>query len=174
MYRQGGTSLESITQSIVDFFSQNNIPRELIIFLISMLPILELRGGLLAASLLGVPWQTAMLICFVGNILPIPFILLFIKKIFEWLKNTRFVKMIHRLEEKAAKKSKSIEKYKTFGLFLFVASPLPGTGAWTGALAASLMDMKLKHSIPSILLGVVGAGIIMAIVSYGVLGPIFH
>ncbi|WP_411655293.1 COG2426 family protein [Anaeromassilibacillus sp. SJQ-1] len=113
-----------------------------------------------------------MTICFVGTILPIPFILLFIRQILEWLKNTRFVKLVHRIEAKAEQKSKSIEKYKTFGLFLFVAIPLPGTGAWTGALVAALLNMRFKHAMLSITLGTLTADVIMVVLSYGLLGAI--
>lgn len=96
--------MDSIVEAIVQTFS-SSASRELIIFLVSMMPILELRGGILAASLLGVDWLRAMTICFVGTILPIPFILLFIRQILEWLKNTRFVKLVHRIEAKAEQKA---------------------------------------------------------------------
>ncbi|WP_050698518.1 COG2426 family protein [Anaeromassilibacillus senegalensis] len=163
--------MDSLVQMIVDGLS-SSASRELIIFLVSMMPILELRGGILAASLLQVDWLRAMVICFVGTILPIPFILLFIRQILEWLKNTRLVKLVHKLEEKAERKSKSIEKYKTLGLFLFVAIPLPGTGAWTGALVAALIGMRFKHAMTSIVLGTLTADVIMVILSYGLLGAI--
>ena len=135
-----------------------------------MIPILELRGGMIAASLLGINWKVAMLICILGNIIPIPFILLFVKKVFEFLKNTSLSKLIYKLEKKADSKSKDILKYKKFGLFLFVAIPLPGTGAWTGAMIASLLGLKLKNAVISIFLGIVTAAIIMSIFSYGILG----
>lgn len=163
--------MDSVVEAIVQTFS-SSASREVIIFLVSMMPILELRGGILAASLLNVDWVRAMVICFAGTILPIPFILLFIRKILNWMKNTRFVKLVHRLEEKAEKKSKSMEKYKTLGLFIFVAIPLPGTGAWTGALVAALMNMRFKHAMLSITLGTLTADVIMVILSYGLLGAI--
>ncbi len=161
--------LESLIKELVEKLN-NNLGSELIIFLISMMPLLELRGGLLAAKFLDVDWKMALPICIVGNLLPIPFILLFIKKVFIWMKNTRFVKAIDKFEQRLRKKSESILKYETFGLFLFVAIPLPGTGAWTGAGAASLLEMPIKNSIISIFLGVISAGIIMTLLSYGVLG----
>ena len=164
--------METIVQPLIDFLSSHGIPRELIVFIISLFPILELRGGIIAAMFLQIDWPTAFVICLIGNLLPIPFILLFIRKIFEWMKNTRFVKLVHRLAAKAAAKSKKVEKYKKLGLFLFVAIPLPGTGGWTGALVAALMNMKLKDSLPSILLGVLVAGFIMTLLSYGVLGTL--
>ena len=158
--------MEGIIQSIVTALS--GIPKELVVFLISLCPILELRGGLIAASILGVDMWKAIPICVIGNILPIPFILLFIEKIFELLKNTRFVKMINKLEEKAEKGAKKIMKHKKFGLFLFVGIPLPGTGAWTGSLVAALFHFKLKDACLAILGGLVLATIIMAFISYGI------
>ena len=135
--------MDQLVQSIIDSL-KNAVPAELIIFLISLLPILELRGGILAGTLLGVDWPIAYLICVIGNLLPIPFILLFIRKIFDWIRNTRFVKLVDKLEAKAEKKSAKVTKYKKFGLFLFVAIPLPGTGGWTGALIASVLKMRFK------------------------------
>lgn len=164
--------MESLIKELVEKLN-TSLGSELIIFLISMTPLLELRGGLLAAKFLNVDLRMAFPICVIGNLLPIPFILLFIKKIFNWLKNARFVKAIDRFEQRLRKKSESILKYETLGLFLFVAIPLPGTGAWTGAGAASLLEMPLKNSIISIFLGVISAGIIMALISYGFLGLFF-
>lgn len=164
--------MESLIKELVEKLN-TSLGSELIIFLISMTPLLELRGGLLAAKFLNVDLRMAFPICVIGNLLPIPFTLLFIKKSFNWLKNTRFVKAIDRFEQRLRKKSESILKYETLGLFLFVAIPLPGTGAWTGAGAASLLEMPLKNSIISIFLGVISAGIIMALISYGFLGLFF-
>lgn len=160
---------DALVKSIVENF-KNIFPPEVIIFLISTLPILELRGGILAASFLGIGWNKALVICILGNLAPVPFILIFIKKIFEWMKNTRFVKLVHKLEEKAEKKSKYILKYRTLGLLIFVALPLPGAGAWTGALIAALMEMPFKSCLIAFIGGSIGAGIIMSILSYGVLG----
>lgn len=145
----------------------NGIPAELIVFIISLMPVLELRGGLIAASILGVDIWKAIPICIVGNILPIPFILLFIEKIFEVMKNTRFVKLINRLEAKAEKGAQKIMKHKTWGLFLFVGIPLPGTGAWTGSLVAALFHFKLRDAVLSILGGLILATAIMCFISYG-------
>lgn len=160
--------MDSLVQTMVD--SLRSIPGELVIAIISVLPILELRGGMLAATFLGVEVWKAFIICGVCTMLPIPFILLFINKIFDWMRNTRLVKLVNKLEAKGREKSKKINEYKTLGLFIFVAIPLPGTGAWTGALAASLMRMPLKNSLLSIGLGTLAADIIMTLVSYGVLG----
>jgi uncharacterized membrane protein len=143
------------------------IPEELIVFLISLLPILELRGGLIAASLLGIEYWVALPICIIGNLLPIPFILLFIRKVLSWLKKTKpFKKLVEKIEEKAEKNKGKITKYAKWGLYLFVAVPLPGTGAWTGALVADALDIHVKKSFPVIALGVLTAGIIMVIFAY--------
>ena len=149
------------------------VSREIVVFIISMIPILELRGGLLAASLLQIPITTAIPICIVGNIVPIPFILLFIKKIFQWLKKFRiFRPLIEKLENRAMKKSDSVAKGEFWGLALFVGIPLPGTGAWTGSLIAALLEIDLKKAVWAILVGIIIATIIMSIVSYGLLGAL--
>ena len=152
------------------------VSKEAIIFIISMIPILELRGGLLAASpvLLNVPILTAIPLCIVGNILPIPFILLLIRGILEWMKTVNcFRPLALWLERKAMSKKTQIEKYEFWGLALFVGIPLPGTGAWTGALAAALLRMRFGKAFAAILIGIVMATIIMSVLSYGVLGVLF-
>lgn len=147
------------------------VSREIVIFIISMIPILELRGGLLVASLLDVSITTAIPICIVGNIIPIPFILLFIKQIFKWLKKIKLFRgMIERMETRAMRKSDTIKKYEFLGLMLFVGIPLPGTGAWTGSLIAALLDVDFKKAIIAELLGIIIATVIMSVVSYGLLG----
>ena len=149
------------------------VSREVVIFIISMVPILELRGGLLVASLLDVSIVRAIPICIIGNIIPIPFILLFIKQIFKWLKKIKFFKrFIEKLEARAMSKSDSIKKYEFWGLVLFVGIPLPGTGAWTGSLIAALLDIDFKKAILAELLGIAIATVIMSIVSYGLLGAL--
>ena len=159
---------ESVAQSLVDLLG-DKIPGELIVFLISMLPILELRGGLIAARLLGLPMLRAFAICFVGNMLPIPFILLFIRRIFAFLKRFRWVEhSIDKLEARSFRKAEKVVKYRLWGLLLLVAIPLPGTGAWTGALVAALLDIRMKHALPVIAAGVLIAGSIMCAVMYGV------
>lgn len=152
------------------------VSKEAIIFIVSMVPILELRGGLLAASpaLLNVPILTAIPLCIIGNILPIPFILLLITRILEWMKTVSCFKSIALwLEKKAMSKKDQIEIYGFWGLAFFVGIPLPGTGAWTGALVAALLRMRFKKAFAAILLGIVMATIIMSILSYGVLGVLF-
>ncbi|MDY5895380.1 MAG: small multi-drug export protein [Oscillospiraceae bacterium] len=161
---------EALVDRIVDVF-QGNVPKELIIFLVSMLPVLELRGGMIAAKLLGVPLLKAFVICYIGNILPIPFILLFIRKIFQFLKRfsgTR--KIVEKLEVRSMRKSEKVKRWRNWGLLLFVTVPLPGTGGWTGALIAALLDIRIKTSLPIIALGVLIANLIMTAFSYGLLG----
>lgn len=150
------------------------ISKEAVVFVISMVPILELRGGLLVSKMIGVPLLTAIPLCIVGNIIPIPFILLFIKQIFKWLKRVPlFDKFITKLENRAMGKSDSIKRYEFWGLALFVGIPLPGTGAWTGSLIAALLDIDFKKAIIAELVGIAMATVIMSIVSYGLLGMFF-
>ena len=149
------------------------ISPELSVFLVSMVPLVEERGGLLLASMLGIPMWKAVIICVLGNILPIPFILLFIKSIMHWMADHHMSRVVEMLEEKAAKNKPKIDKYGFWGLTLFVGIPLPGTGAWTGSLVAALFDMDLKKASLSILLGIFLAAVIMTVVSYGALGALF-
>lgn len=163
-------------ESLVVWFTQTlgaYISRELVIFIISMIPILELRGGLIAASLLQVPITAAVPICIVGNVIPVPFILLFIRRIFKLLRNVPLIgAVIQKLEKRAMGKSDSIRKYEFWGLVLFVGIPLPGTGAWTGSLIAALLEVDFKKAILAVLVGIAMATVIMSIVSYGLLGAI--
>ena len=140
--------------------------KHLYVFALSMVPVIELRGAIPLGAGLGLPIYTNYLVSVVGNFLPVPFILLFIRHILAWMKTTkRFAKIALWLEEKAEKHSDKVLRYATFGLFLFVAIPLPGTGAWTGTLAASFLNMGIKTTSAAVSLGVVIAGIIMGIVS---------
>ena len=149
--------------------------KELIIFIISMFPILELRGGLIAATLLGLSGLPSFIICFIGNIIPIPFILWLITPIFNRLKKTKlFSGIVNKLERKAMSKKDQIVKLQYIGLLLFVGIPLPGTGAWTGCLIAALLDMDKKKSMLYAILGVLLAGVIMMILSFGILDNIIH
>lgn len=163
--------MEHIVEFIVNTLN-GDMAAEWIVFIVSMLPIVELRGGILAASLLGVEMWKAFLICAVGTMIPVPFILLFIRQVLTWLKNLGFAKFAEKLEAKAEKNREKIEKYETFGLTLFVGIPLPGTGAWTGSLIAALMNMRFKHSFIAVFWGTILADIIMCLISYGVLGAI--
>ncbi len=135
-----------------------------------MVPLIELRGAIPIGAALGLPWLANFTLSIIGNMIPIPFILLFIRHILAWMKTTKhFSKIALWLEEKAEKNKGKVMKYATFGLALFVGIPLPGTGAWTGALVAALMNMRMKYSLPSIFAGVVLAAFIMSGISYGFL-----
>ena len=149
---------------------------EAIIFIISMIPILELRGGLLAASpaLLNVPILKAIPICIIGNLLPIPFILLLIEKVLNGMERVPGLsKVAIWVRQKADKNKSQIEKFGFWGLVLFVGIPLPGTGAWTGSLVAALLHMKFGKAIGAILCGIVMATVIMSLLSDGLLGALF-
>ncbi len=147
----------------------------LLTFLISMVPIVELRGALPIATGAGLDWRIAIITAIIGNIVPVPFIVLFIRKIFDWMhKQNNFLgRIAEKMEKKAFSKRETIDKYGPWGLWLFVAIPLPGTGAWTGALIAAMLDIPLKKSFPAIAIGVVTAGIIVAFVSYGAAALLF-
>ena len=166
--------MEVLVQWFSNHLSQFISP-EGAVFIISMIPILELRGGLLAASLLKISAAKALPICIVGNIIPIPFILLFIRQIFKWMKKTKLFRgLIIKMENRAMGKSDQIKRYEFLGLLLFVGIPLPGTGAWTGALIASLLEVDIKKSSIAILCGLFIASAIMYIVSYGIVGNVVH
>ena len=151
------------------------VSKEVVVFIISMIPILELRGGLLVSRLLEVPITTAIPLCIIGNIIPIPFILLFIKQIFKWMKKIKLFRgLIEKLENRAMSKSDNIKRYEFWGLVLFVGIPLPGTGAWTGSLIAALLDVDFKKAILAELLGIAIATVIMSILSYGLLGALLQ
>ena len=151
---------------------QSSFAREFIVFIVSMLPILELRGGIIAGFALQMNWLPTFFIAFIGNLLPIPFILLFIRYIFKVLKKTPLRAFVAWCEKKADKKSDQIRKYEYWGVFLFVAVPLPGTGAWMGALISVLLNLNPKKTFPVIVLGVLTAGIIVSILSFGLLGSL--
>jgi uncharacterized membrane protein len=174
MLLAGGT--EELAKRLTDMLG--GLPPQAVVFIISMIPILELRGGLIAARLLGIPMFEAIGFCIVGNILPIPFILLFIEKLLMLMEKSRigFVrKFAVWLKERATgPKAEKIRKYEFLGLLLFVGIPLPGTGAWTGSLIAALLHVKLKKSIPAIFCGLILATVIMCLISYGGLSAIIN
>lgn len=164
---------ETLVQGVIDALS-GSFGKEAIVFIISMIPILELRGALLVAGpILGVPVSTAIPLCVIGNIIPVPFILLLITPIFNWMKGTKIFKpLVDKLEAKAMSKSDKIEKYEFWGLVLFVGIPLPGTGAWTGSLIAALLGIKFKKAFPAVIIGICMATVIMWFVSYVLLGGV--
>lgn len=160
--------VETIVNEIMSFL-QDKIPEELVAFVISLCPVLECRGGMIAARLMEIPFIKAFLICYLGNMLPVPFIILFIRKIFDFLRRFSFFsKFVEKLEAKTEKNKEKVLKYEAWGLLLFVAIPLPGTGGWTGALMAALLDIRMKKSLPIIALGVLIAGFIMSALTYGI------
>lgn len=152
-------------------FLQNTLGAELSTFVIAMLPVVELRGALPLGIAMGIPVPLAYLLAVVGNLIPVPFIILFIRKIFEWMRNhsAPLRKLVERIEKRAHEKAKKFYKYQLIGLILLVAIPFPGTGAWTGALVAALLEIRLKVAIPCILLGVLIAGAVVAMTVLGVI-----
>ena len=144
-------------------------------FLISMVPTVELRGALPIATGAGLDWRIAIPVAVVGNMLPVPFIIIFIKKIFALMRkmSNKLDKFVTKMENKAFSKRDVIDKYGPWGLYLFVAIPLPGTGAWTGSLIAAMLDIPLKKAFPAVALGVISAGIIVSFISYGAAALIF-
>ena len=149
------------------------ISKEAVVFIVSLLPILECRGGLIVAAMLKVDIIKAIPLAVIGNLLPIPFILLFIKKIFKWLKNFNWSRgIVEKLENRALNKGDAMKSGEFFGLLFFVGIPLPGTGAWTGSLIASLLEIDTKKAVLAEFLGVLLATLIMGFFSYGLLGRI--
>ena len=143
------------------------------IFLISMLPIIELRGSIPVAYALNVNLIPAFIISVIGNMLPVPIILLFVTEVFKFMKKHHILeKFILKLEKSALGKSEKVKKYEFWGLVLFVAIPLPGTGAWTGSLIASLLEMPKKKAFLAVLVGVLIAAVIMSSLTYGLIGSI--
>ena len=141
----------------------------LLTFFVSMAPIVELRGAVPFGVGMGLHVLPVLAVCIIGNMIPVPFIALFIRRIFAFLRSRskKLDDLVSKIELRAHEKAKTIKKYERWGLYIFVAIPLPGTGAWTGALIGALMNMRLKYMIPVIFAGVVTAGIIMTIISYG-------
>ncbi len=139
-------------------------------FFISMVPVIELRGAIPIGAGLGLDVWLATVVSMLGNMVPVPFIILFIRQIFDWMRkiNGKFDRIVTKFENKAKKQRATVDKYKFWGLCILVAIPLPGTGAWTGALVAAMMEMRLKNAIPSIFLGVIVAGLVVALATAGV------
>ncbi len=162
-----------MTEQLVNWFAGvlgGAAPSMVIVAIISMMPILELRGGFIAAAIFGIPIWQAIPICIIANILPIPFVLWLMTPVFDWLK--KHTKLLGRfaawLEKKAYKNVDKVQKYEFWGMVLFVGIPLPGTGAWTGAMVASVLNMSWKKAMPAILLGLLLATCIMCAVTYGI------
>ncbi len=158
-----------MTDFIVEAITGADVGKYLATFIISMIPVIELRGAIPIGVSLGLSHAEAMGISIIGNMLPVPFIILFIRPIFRWMtrKSGKLARLAEKLEAKAEGKWDKIHRYQFFALTIFVAIPLPGTGAWSGALIAAVMNMRLRNALPSILLGVLIAGILVSGITYG-------
>ena len=141
----------------------------LLTFLVAMVPVVELRGAIPFGVVRGLNLWTAIIASMLGNLIPVPFIILFIRKIFAWMRAhmPKLDGLVTRMEKKAEKNRAAVEKYAFWGLVILVAIPLPGTGAWTGALVAAMMEIRLKRAFPAIAIGVAIAGVIVSVITYG-------
>jgi len=149
--------------------SETLLEKLLMTFGVAMVPVLELRGAIPLGVAAGLPPAVACGIAILGNLLPVPLIMLLIRRVFDWLRGTSFFgPKIDWLERRAHLKGRLVRKYRLAGLVILVGIPLPGTGAWTGALVAALLDIRMRHAIPAILLGLVIAGAITTAVTMGV------
>lgn len=164
---------EQIARYLTELLVSLHLSKEFIIVFLSAFPIMEVRGGMIVASLLGMNPYSSLILCILGNLLPIPFLIFLLQPIFRWMRKFKtFSKVVTYLENKAYKKKDKIEKYQFWGILLLVAIPLPGTGAWTGCLVASVFDVPKKISILACSIGVLSASFIMWIISFGILGSI--
>ena len=162
--------LGGMVAAIENFFLET-VGKELCVFFCSMIPIIELRGAIPLGAALGLPLWQSFTLSIVGNMLPVPIILLFVKKVLSFMSRCRvkfFNKVANYIYDKAEKNRAKIEKYSFWGVALFVGIPLPMTGAWTGSLVAAIIDMKFWKAVLSALVGVLCAGVVMALISYGV------
>ncbi len=152
-----------------EFLSSTDLGRILTTFFVSMVPVVELRGAIPIGVGLGLGHITSMLVSIVGNMIPVPFIILFVRRVFMWMrqKSAKLGAIAEKLEQRAYKKQGVIKKWQVLGLIIFVAIPLPGTGAWTGALIAALLDIRLKSAVPAIFIGVIIAGVLVTGITYG-------
>ena len=155
----------------MSFFINTFLGKIISTFFISMVPVIELRGAIPIGTGMGLPLWLAIFVSIIGNMVPVPFIIVFIRKIFEWMRKKlpKLDGLVSKLEARADKHKGTVLKYEFWGLFILVAIPLPGTGAWTGALVAAMMDMRLKKAVPAIFLGVVTAGIVVAFATSGIM-----
>lgn len=161
--------LDSIVSAIQNFFL-NTVGEELCVLFCSMIPIIELRGAIPMGAVFGMPWWQSYIFSVIGNMLPVPIILLFVKAVITWMGRSKvkfFNKIADFLNKRVDKRRGQIEKYSFWGVCLFVAVPLPVTGAWTGSLVAAMIDMKFWKAFLSCLFGVMIAGVIMTLISYG-------
>lgn len=154
---------------IVEWLTDTHLGNLIFTSLFSMVPVVELRGGIPFGVALGLPHWQAFLAAVVGNIIPLPFIVVYIRRIFAWMRRhmPKLDRVVDKLETKAHLKGRTVTKYKYLGLMIFVAIPLPGTGGWTGALVAAFLDMRLRKAIIPIALGVLIAGFLVTGITYG-------
>lgn len=164
-----------IRLEILDAFLETELGRMLATAAISMIPVVELRGGIPFGILQGLDPLKAYLSAVIGNMVPVPLIVVHIRQIFRWLRRRSpwLGGLVDRLERKAHLKGRTVLRYRYLGLFLFVAVPLPGTGGWTGALVAAFLDMRLRSALPSILLGLMTAGILVLLLTHSVTLALF-
>lgn len=137
--------------------------------LMAMVPVIELRGAIPFGVAAGISVKQALTCAIIGNLIPIPFILLFLRKVFLWMRKISpgFENIVEKLESRAKSKKGIVDKYEIIGLIILVAIPLPGTGAWTGALVATVLDIRMRRALPAITVGVIIAGILVSVVTYG-------
>ncbi len=157
---------------IAELFTQLGASESLVTFIISMLPVVELRLAIPMGVSLGLPVWKAAVISIVGNLLPVPFIIAFIRVVMEWLRGKSKIlqRFVAWLEEKGrGRKADRVRRYQFWGLLVLVAIPLPGTGAWTGALIAALLNVRMRRALPPIVLGVVIAALIVSLATAGVI-----
>ena len=156
---------------MIDWLTGTDIGKMCATFFISMLPVGELRAGLPYGIAQGLEYPLALMAALLGNMVPVPFIIVYIKRIFEWMRKymPRLDSLVTKLENRAHLKGETVEKYGHWGLLIFVAIPLPGTGAWTGALIAALLNIRTAKAVPVILIGVCIAAAIMTLITYGVI-----
>ena len=156
---------------MLDWLTGTDIGKMCATFFISMLPVGELRAGLPYGIAQGLEYPLALMAALLGNMIPVPFIIVYVKRIFEWMRKhmPRMNALVTKLENRAHLKGETVEKYGHWGLLIFVAIPLPGTGAWTGALIAALLNIRTSKAVPVILIGVCIAAAIMTLITYGVI-----
>lgn len=165
--------MDEFINYIANTFGNSNL-KSLVVFFISILPIIEAKGGLLAASLMNIPVYFGVPIALLGNVFPVPFLMLFLKSVMKWMSKYKiFNKFLKILYNKVNKKKETIEKYAYWGLWFFVAIPLPGTGAYTGSLIASCLNMDTKKSTFVILFGTLCSVLVLAVIYYGLFGMMF-
>ena len=162
--------MQVLPADLMQWLTETSAGEFTLTMLVSMIPVVELRGGIPFGVAAGLPVWAAFLAAVIGDLVPVPFIIVYIRRIFQWMRRRipALNRMVDSLERKAHLKGQKVTKYKYLGLMLFVAVPLPGTGAWTGSLAAAFLDMPLRKAIPSVVAGVLMAGMAISILTYGV------